>query len=110
MPVRPSADGPLAAPAAWLDGHAGVAVGLLGTSPSGDTLSGTWDLLEAVPMGGGAIAQPDETIKLIGDATALGNNIYNTTGAGQTRTVTTARGVSKTFVVKVWNDSTSPDS
>ena len=60
--------------------------------------------------GGGGTAQPDETIKLSGDATALGNNVYNTTGAGQTRSVTTPRGVSKTFVVKVWNDGTSADS
>jgi glucose/arabinose dehydrogenase len=108
--ARQAIGGPINVPASWLDGHAAVAVGLLGTSPSGHTLSGTWDLLEAVPMGGGTTAQPDETIKLAGDASALGNNIYNTTGAGQTRTVTSARGTSKTFVIEVWNDSASSDS
>jgi hypothetical protein len=60
--------------------------------------------------GGGPTAQPDETIKLAGDAAALGRNILNTTGAGQTRTLTGARGVSKTFVVKVWNNGTNADS
>jgi Glucose / Sorbosone dehydrogenase len=60
--------------------------------------------------GGGPTAQPDETIKLAGDASALGRNLVNTTGVGQTRTVTTARGVSRTFVVKVWNNGTSADS
>jgi hypothetical protein len=60
--------------------------------------------------GGGPTAQPDETIKLSGDATALGRNIFNSTGAGQTRSVTTARGVSRTFVVKVWNAGTSAGS
>lgn len=102
--------GPITVPASWLDGRAAVAVGLLGTSPSGHVLSGTWDMIEAVPMGAGATAQPDETIKGTGDATVLGNNIYNTTGAGQTRTVTTTRGKTRTFIVKVWNDSASTDA
>ncbi len=107
---RQAIGGPITVPASWLDGHTGVAVGLLGTSPSGDTLSGTWDLLEATLTGAGATSQPDETIKRSGDATALGDNIYNTTGAGQTRTITTGRGVSRTFVIKIWNDSSSPDA
>ncbi len=101
---------PITVPASWLDGHTGVAVGLLGTSPAIDPLSGTWDLIEATVDGASATSQPDLTIKKSGDATALGNNIYNTTGVGQTRTVTTARGTSKTFVIKIWNDSSSPDT
>lgn len=107
---RQAIGGPLTVPAAWLDGHAAVAVGLLGSSPASDTLSGTWDMIEAVPQGAGSTSQPDETIKRSGDATVLGDNIYNTTGAGQTRSFTTGRGVSRTFVVKVWNDSSSADA
>lgn len=107
---RQAIGAPLTVPATWLDGHAAVAVGLLGTSPSGEVLSGTWDNLEAVVIGGGTTSQPDETIKRSGDATALGNNIYNTTGAGQTRSITTARGLTRTFVIKVWNDSSSADT
>jgi len=65
---------------------------------------------EPADFGGGANAQPDETIKLTGDAAVLGENIFNTTGAGQTRAVSTSVGVSKTFVIKVWNDGTGSDS
>ena len=107
---RQTIGGPITVPASWLDGHTGVAVGLLGTSPSANALSGTWDLLEATLIGGSATSQPDLTIKKSGDATALGDNIYNTTAAGQTRTVTTTRGVSRTFAIKIWNDSSSADT
>ena len=65
---------------------------------------------EPSDFGGGPTAQPDETIKLSGDPTALGRNVINTTGAGQTRSLTTALGVSRTFVVKAWNNGTSADS
>lgn len=65
---------------------------------------------EPADFGGGPNAQPDETIKLTGDAAVLGENIFNTTGAGQTRAVSTPAGVSKTFVIKVWNDGTGSDS
>jgi hypothetical protein len=107
---RQAIGAPITVPASWLDGHAAVAVGLLGTSPSGQTLSGTWDMIEAVPMGAGATAQPDATIKRSGDAAFLGDNIYDTTAVGQTRSITTTRGVSRTFVVRVWNDSASSDA
>jgi hypothetical protein len=90
--------------------HAGVAVGVIGTSPAAAPLSGTWDMLEAVPMGSTASSQPDGTIKLASDATPLGDNIYNTTGAGQTRTVASGAGTSRTFVIRVWNDSPTTDS
>jgi hypothetical protein len=65
---------------------------------------------EPADFGGGPNAQPDETIKLTGDAAVLGENIFNTTGAGQTRAVSPPVGVSKTFVIKVWNDGTGSDS
>jgi glucose/arabinose dehydrogenase len=107
---RQTIGSPLAVPATWLDGHAGVAVGLVGTSPAGAALSGTWDMLEAVPMGSAAASQPDATIKLAADAAPLGDNIYNTTGAGQTRTVTSGAGTSRTYVIRVWNDSPTTDS
>ncbi len=60
--------------------------------------------------GNGVAARPDATIKRAGDAAALGNNIYNLTGAGQTRTLTTGANTSRTYVVKVWNDAATADS
>jgi hypothetical protein len=50
------------------------------------------------------------TIKRTGDATVLGEGVFNTTGAGQTRAITSARGVSQTFVIKAWNDGTGADT
>jgi hypothetical protein len=108
--TRRTIGSPLGVPASWLDGHAGLAVGILGTSPAGAVLSGTWDMLEAVPMGPASTARPDATIKRAGDANVLGNNIYNTTGAGQTRTLTTGANTQRTFVIKVWNDGPTSDS
>ena len=107
---RQTIGGALSVPGSWLDGHAAVAVGLLGTSPAAAVLSGSWDMLEAVPMGTGVNGRPDGTIKRTGDATALGNNIYNVTGAGQTRTLTTGANTSRTYVIRVWNDFTTTDS
>ena len=107
---RQTIGGALAVPATWLDGHAGVAVGVIGSSPAAAPLSGTWDMLEAVPMGSAASSQPDATIKLAADASPLGDNVYNTTGAGQTRIVTSGAGTSRTFVIRVWNDSPTTDS
>ncbi len=91
-------------PASWMDGHAGLAVGVVGSSAGGSPLPASWDMLEAR-----AVTRPDATVKLAADATALGNNVYNTTGAGQTRAVTTARGTSKTLVVRVGNDGLTTD-
>ena len=61
-------------------------------------------------MGSAAASQPDATIKLTADAAAIGNDIYNTTGSGQTRSVTSGAGTTRTFVIKVWNDGATADS
>ena len=48
------------------------------------------------------LRQPDAQIKTT--TTFAGNNIYNTTGANQTRTRTIHRGQSGTFTIKISND------
>ena len=57
-----------------------------------------------------AIYRPDGKIKLATDASYLGNNVYNTTGVNQTRTVKARRGATKTFNIAVQNDGNSVDS
>jgi hypothetical protein len=52
----------------------------------------------------------DGLVKKSADATYLGNNVYNTTGASQTTTVRRKRGTTAVFDVKVQNDGTAPDS
>jgi N-acetylneuraminic acid mutarotase len=54
--------------------------------------------------------QPDGTVRLQADSTALGDGVYNTTGTGQTRQVTSARGTVRWFVIRVQNDGTASDS
>jgi hypothetical protein len=53
--------------------------------------------------------QPDGKIKVSGTATFVGNDVYNTTGASQTRTANAKRGVSKVFVLQWQNDGTAAD-
>jgi hypothetical protein len=54
--------------------------------------------------------QPDAQIKLARDNSYLGVGIINTTGAGQTRSTTTALGKSKTFDVRFVNAGTHSDA
>ena len=53
-------------------------------------------------------ARPDGRIRR-GTGPVVGNNIYNTTGAGQTRTGAAARGQAVTFYVTAQNDQPSPN-
>ncbi len=91
-------------PASWIDGHAAVAVGVVGSSAGGSPLSASWDMLEARQ-----VTRPDATVRLAGDQSDRGNNVYNATGAGQTRTSTAAPGVTRTFVIRVGNDGLPTD-
>jgi N-acetylneuraminic acid mutarotase len=53
--------------------------------------------------------QPDCRVRLLSESKLLGNGVYNTTGVGQTRAVTTTATVT-TFVFSLQNDSTSTDT
>lgn len=54
--------------------------------------------------------QPDAQVKLASDTSYLGVGIFNTTGAGQTRTTTTAPGKSATFDLRLVNAGTHSDA
>ncbi len=54
------------------------------------------------------VRRPDGRIRL-GAGAFVGNNVYNTTGAGQSRTGSTTGGHSFTFGISIQNDGTSAD-
>jgi hypothetical protein len=54
--------------------------------------------------------QPDVSVKREPGGRRVGNNVYNTTGAGQTRIATVRAGGTATFTVTVENDGVSTDS
>lgn len=54
------------------------------------------------------VRKPDGRIRL-GIGAYVGNNIYNTTGAGQGRTGSAARGHTVTFGMSIQNDGNTPD-
>jgi hypothetical protein len=56
-----------------------------------------------------ATYQPDAQIRLLSDASFIGNNVYNTTGAGQTRDTSSTDGQKRSFVVRVQNDGSATD-
>jgi hypothetical protein len=53
--------------------------------------------------------RPDGKIKVSGQASFIGNDVYNLTGASQTKTAKAAKGGSKTYVVQLQNDATAAD-
>ncbi|MBA2559888.1 MAG: hypothetical protein H0V07_08370, partial [Propionibacteriales bacterium] len=53
--------------------------------------------------------QPDAQIRLSSEASLIGNNVYNTTGSGQTKSATSASGDRRSFVVRMQNDGTVKD-
>lgn len=108
----------------------------LGSNGSGDGAitngSGVWALAAvdtAFTMGGGfadvagiaaadniarwapappVVLRPDGRIR-VGTGVYVGNNLYNTTGAGQGRTGSATRGRSVTFGISIQNDGTGSD-
>ena len=48
--------------------------------------------------------QPDGLISTSASTSYVGNNVYNTTGAGQAKTVSARRTVTRTFYARVYND------
>jgi len=54
--------------------------------------------------------QPDALVSTRPSAGYVGENIYNKTGAGQTRTLSARRGQKRVFYVRVYNDGTVPNA
>jgi uncharacterized membrane protein len=81
-------------------------------SYSGDTNNGTSNSACGSGMTKTVVFhyQPDAQIKLGSDTSYLGAGIFNTTGTGQTRSTTTARGKSATFDLRFANAGTHSDA
>lgn len=72
--------------------------------------AGRWsDPIHLGPFVIGTVFQPDEAIQLKGDAAFLGAGIINGDAASQTRTVNSARGTSRTFLVRLINGGSAAD-
>ena len=91
--------------AAMYNGNAYIADGGLKMGGGGATdIQQVLSLSAVAPSG-----RPDCRVRLLSESKLLGNNVYNTNGAGQTRATTTTA-TSTTFVFSVQNDSTSADT
>ena len=88
--------------AAMFAGSAYIAGG--GTKMGG---GGATDIHEVFALDGTppGPALPDCRVKLMGDSSLIGNNVYGTTGANQTRSTTAAASMTRTFVFSMQNDS-----
>jgi N-acetylneuraminic acid mutarotase len=76
-----------------------------GTMPKG---TGPTNVLEVyVPD---STVRPDALVRPANGGAALGDDVYNLTGLSQSTAATAARGVSKTFQIRVANDGSTPDS
>ena len=53
--------------------------------------------------------RPDAQIRLSSQSSFIGNDVYNTTGAGQTRSVTSSLGQQRNFVIRMQNDGVALD-
>ena len=58
----------------------------------------------------GPPAKPDMMIRNAGDNTYLGNNVYNRTGTGQTKSQTVPAGQKAVYELQVQNDGTAADA
>ncbi len=91
--------------AAMYDGTAHIADG--GTKSGG---GGATDVQEVFSFTGiPPTGRPDCRVRLLSESKLLGNNVYNTTGVGQTRALTTSAKTS-TFVLSLQNDGTVADA
>lgn len=67
-----------------------------------------------IAFGAGAppppVRKPDNLIKASGDASYLGEDIFNTDGTGQTRSLSIRAGRSATFIVNTENDGSATDT
>jgi N-acetylneuraminic acid mutarotase len=88
--------------AAMWNGSAYIADG--GLKQGGGAPTDVHERLTVSPM-----YRPDAQIRLSSETAFAGNNIYNTTGAGQTKSATSAPGQTISFVVRAQNDGTATD-
>jgi subtilisin family serine protease len=82
------------------------------TDPRNNLTRHRLDLVSAVSALGSQptpVYRPDALIKLAGDSFLKGGDIYNTSGAFQTRSTKARRGRTKTFLLKVQNDALALD-
>jgi hypothetical protein len=54
--------------------------------------------------------QPDAWVSTAPDSGYIGNNVYNTTGADQTKTLTARAGQPRAFYVRIYNDGNDMDT
>lgn len=54
--------------------------------------------------------QPDGLVSTRSSSGYVGDNVYNTVGTGQTRTLTARSGTKRVFYVRVYNDGTVPNA
>jgi hypothetical protein len=90
--------------AAMWNGAAYIAAG--GTRMGG---GGATDVHQVLTLASGPVYRPDAQIRLSSQTSFAGNNVYNTTGAGQTRSATSSPGQRRTFVIRVQNDGDTVD-
>ncbi len=91
-------------PSAGIANGTALTVTLTGTS-MGDPLK--FDRVSAVAVTG---ALPDVKLRTLADAAYIGDNIYNTTGAEQTRSQSVSAGQAATFLFHAQNDSLMADT
>jgi N-acetylneuraminic acid mutarotase len=73
---------------------------------------GQTDIQEVLTVSGSPpppTGRPDCRVRLSSETKLIGNNVYNTTGAGQTRAVTSSVATT-TFVLSLQNDATTADA
>jgi hypothetical protein len=102
--------GSLVAPGALV----GTGVADSGAAGAGSAVAGNdySNAVNPIGLGGGGgtpIYTPDAQIKLSTSSSFLGNNVYNTTGTGQTVSGKALPGKKVTFVIAVQNDGNTSD-
>ncbi len=102
---RTNLGGPLTLPTAWFD-RAALATGVIATSGGAPSFPATWDLFEVQYPS----YRPDAQVRVGTTGTYTGNNVHNTTAAGQQVSATNARGTTRTFTVNLQNDGGLSDS
>jgi hypothetical protein len=91
--------------AAMWNGAAYIAAG--GTRMGG---GGATDVHQVLTLTAAAGSRPDAQIRLSSQSAFVGNDVYNATGAGQTRSTTAPPGQRRSFVVRMQNDGSAPDA
>jgi hypothetical protein len=84
------------------------ATNAVGDSAYTAVASATTSTVVTPPPAGGK-SQPDQWIQLHRDTTFVGDNVYNATGAGQTKSAV-GDFYTTVFKIRVYNDGTAPDS